>query len=549
MLRIIVVEVRQHMIQSKRPKTVLRSTRANVAQKFLILDGNPLSFAAVPYMAQIMDCEVERKLMKTGRQVGKSTEISADLMTDTISTPHNRSLYVAPRNEQVMAFSKDRLAHMIQYSPVVQDFYVDSSVQQQVKAKEFKNGSMIFLRSCYHTADGIRGLSLNKVYIDEVQDIIADNIPIIEECTYRKNPRGIIYCGTPKTFDNTIEQLWGQTTQHHWAIKCECCGKWNYQLGIEHMGPEFLWCAKCHTRLDPLLGEYVATHPDRDFAGFHVSQLMLAGTPGTGVPWSRVYDKLNDPMYGTAKVYNECLGYSYDSGAKPVTETELIACCDPERPAFTLQRLAPWNMRQTVAAIDWGVPGGNTHTVLTIGGLTGEGKLRVMYARKFPIDQDPTSQIDDIVNDISTAGCALVVADRGGGHVANDFLRKKLTWARVAEIEYKAKVTKGMYFNHESGSWITDRTRAIAGIIIDIKSQNMIFPDALSMKPYFADILSWSAEYNDRLRHYQIIRALNVPDDFGHTLVYLRLGAKKLLVSPRVTEHALEDWAAWGTVA
>lgn len=537
------------MINTTKKKTILQSTRANVAQKFLILDGNPLSFAAVPYMAQIMDCEVERKLMKTGRQVGKSTEMAADLMTDTISTPHNRSLYVAPRNEQVMAFSNDRLAHMIQYSPVVQDFYVDSSVQQQVKAKEFKNGSMIFLRSCYHTADGIRGLSLNKAYIDEVQDIIADNIPIIEECTYRKNPRGILYGGTPKTFDNTIEQLWTQTTQHHWAIKCEGCGKWNYQLGIEHMGPEFLWCSKCHTRLDPLLGEYVANYPDRDFAGFHVSQLMLAGTPGTGVPWSRVYSKLHDPMYGTAKVYNECLGYSYDSGAKPVTETELIACCDPERPGFTLQRKSDWNIKQTVAAIDWGVPGGNTHTVLTVGGLSGEGKLRVMYARKFPIDQDPTSQIDDIVNDISTAGCALVVADRGGGHVANDFLKKKLTWARVAEIEYKAKVTKGMYFNPQSGSWITDRTRAIAGIIIDIKSQNMIFPDGIAMKPYFTDILSWSAEYNDRLRHYQIIRALNVPDDFGHTLVYLRLGAKKLLISPRTTEHSLEDWAAWGTVA
>ena len=143
---------------------------------------------------------------------------------------------------------------------------------------------------------------------------------------------------------------------------------------------------------------------------------------------------------------------------------------------------------------------------------------------------------------INSAGCAIVCADRGGGHVSNAFLRKKLPWAKVHEIEYKAKVNAGMQFNDQSRTWVTDRTRAMAGIIIDIKNQKMTFPSQTVMGPFFADLLTLSCEYNDNLRAYQILRQVDVPDDFAHALTYLRIAARKIGFLPPAKQYTLEDF-------
>ena len=517
-------------------------TRSDYAQKVIYLDGKPFSLTAFPFMATILNSPSERTILQTGRQIGKSTILSSDLIIDSLAIQHYRSLYVAPRNEQVVQFSKDRLAHMIGYSPVIQQFYIDHTVQQQVKAKEFKNGAMIYLRSCFHSADGIRGISANKICFDEIQDIILDNIPVVEECSARKNPRRILYCGTPKTFDNAIAKIWDQSTQYYWAVKCKHCGHWNVPLEVGNLGKNSLICKKCGGGISSASGEYVAKFPGRALVGFHVSQCMIYGAPGTGLPWSRLIEKFEDPVYGMAKFTNECLGFSYDTGTKLLTDADLRACCDEDTVELTTDRQPNWGMVKTYAGVDWGVLGGNTHTVLTIGGVDNEGKLRVLFAKKYPVDQDPVDQVEDICKMINSAGCAIVCADRGGGHVSNAFLRKKLPWAKVHEIEYKAKVNAGMQFNDQSRTWVTDRTRAMAGIIIDIKNQKMTFPSQTVMGPFFADLLTLSCEYNDNLRAYQILRQVDVPDDFAHALTYLRIAARKIGFLPPAKQYTLEDF-------
>ena len=475
----------------------------------------------------------------TGRQVGKSTTLSATILTEQTAIPHYRTLYVAPRNDQVSQFSGDRLSAMINYSPIIMQNFVNNKVTQQSHAKEFTNGSWTYLRSCYHTADGIRGISANSIFIDEVQDILLDNIPVIEECSARKNPKRMIFCGTPKTFDNPIQKMWEQSTQHFWAIKCDHCGHWNVPIKEENLGVNFLQCARCEKEINVLRGEYVAKFPQRAFVGFHISQAMVSGVPGLNVPWSRLREKVDNPLYSTSKLYNECLGFSYDVGSKLLTETELYKCVD-ETAMPALQRNPDWGMYTVCAGVDWGVLGGNTRTVVTIGGLDPTGNLRVMYSRKFPVDEDPVSQVDEIAQIINDSGAVVTAADRGGGVYANGFLKKKLRRSIIHEIEYKAKVNAGMQFNKDSKSWITDRTRALGGVISDVKSQKVIFPGGGFSKEFFDDMLTLTCEYNERIRCFQIIREITVPDDFAHTLVYLRVAARFLAINPRALTHELE---------
>ena len=522
--------------------TYIQATPAGFAQRILYLDGKPFSMKGLPFMVTIMNTKTDREMLMTGRQVAKSTTISAIAVSELAANPFWRSLYVAPRNDQVSQFNNDKLQPMIVNSPLIKENYVDSRCVMQTFSKEFTNGSMMYLRSCYHTADGIRGISANSVYIDEVQDIIIDNIPVIEECTARKNPKRMVFCGTPKTFDNCIQKLWDQTSQHYWAVPCRHCGHWNVPLAKDNIGTEGPICAKCKQPIDIQDGEYVAKHPGVPFIGYHVSQAMICGVPTTGIPWSRLVEKMNNPLYSESKFYNECLGFSYDNGAKLLIEADVLACCDKQRQTMDVNRIAEWGMYTVVAAVDWGVLGGNTHTVLTIGGLDRNGKLRVLYAKKYPVDQDPLAQIENIISIIRKAGVALVVADRGGGSLANSTLRRHLPQMPVHEIEYKARVTAGMQYNAQSRSWVTDRTRAMAGVILDIKNQNMIFPAYAAMKDFIPDLLTLSCEYNDRLRAFQIIRDAGTPDDFAHTLVYLRIGAKQLGVNPRLRTYDLEEF-------
>lgn len=525
-----------------RSKTVVSISRADYAQTVLYLDGKPFTVKAVPYMVPILNCNAEKSILMTGRQVGKSTTLSATILTEQTAIPHYRTLYVAPRNDQVSQFSGDRLSQMIVHSPLVQKNFINSKVTQQSHAKEFTNGSWTFLRSCYHTADGIRGISANSIFIDEVQDILLDNIPVIEECSARKNPKRMIFCGTPKTFDNAIQKLWEQSTQHYWAIKCRHCGHWNVPIKEENLGVEWLCCLKCKKQIYTLDGEYVAMFPERAFVGFHISQAMVSGVEGTNVPWSRLREKVDNPLYSVGKLYNECLGFSYDVGSKIISESELISCCDEDTLSFSIKRKAEWGMYTVCAGVDWGVLGGNTHTVLTIGGLCSDGRLRVMYSKKFPIDQDPTTQVDEIASLINQAGVSVVGADRGGGVYANGFLKKRLRSASLHEIEYKAKVNAGMQYNIEARAWMTDRTRAIAGVVSDIKNQAIVFPAHNVCRDSFTDLLTLTCEYNEKLRCFQIIREINTPDDFAHTLCYLRIAAKKIALAPRAQVHDLEEF-------
>lgn len=521
----------------------INTTPAEFAQRILYLDGKPFSLNGLPYMVTIMNTETERLLLMTGRQVAKSTTVSATAVTELTGRPFWRALYVAPRNDQISQFNNDKLQPMIYNSPLIKKYYVNSSCAAKATAKELLNGSMIYLRSCYHDADAIRGISANSVYIDEVQDIILDNIPVIEECTARKNPKKMTFCGTPKTFDNAIQKLWDQTTQHYWAMKCDGCGKWNVPILKENLGPDGLICKYCGHRLEVQTGEYVAMYPDRAFIGYHISQAMVAGVPQTGIPWSRLYEKMDNPLYSEAKFYNECLGFSYDNGAKLLVEADVRACCDQEYTEMKTQRESKWGIYNVVAAIDWGVLGGNTHTVVTLGGIGSDGKLRVMYSKKFPVDQDPYNQIEEIVKIIYPANPAILVCDRGGGSLANSVMRKKFPHVPLYEVEYKAKVQDGMHYNVQSKSWITDRSRAMAGVILDIKGGKMVFPCFGIMKDNFMpDLLTLSCEYNDTIRAFQIIRDPGTPDDFAHTLVYLRLGAKFFVPAPKRLKHDLEEF-------
>src|SRR6185369_4131171 len=84
-------------------------------------------------------------------------------------------------------------------------------------------------RECFQ-ANGLivhncRGIPADFILIDEFQDILLENIPVIEECASHSEHKLFCYSGTPKSMDNAIEYYFSRfSTQNEWVVPCRAHG-------------------------------------------------------------------------------------------------------------------------------------------------------------------------------------------------------------------------------------------------------------------------------------------------------------------------------------
>jgi len=336
------------------------------------------------HMRRAYDTPARRILLFCARQVEKSTLLGNRAITYSCMVTGCRTLYVSPSATQTKTFSSDRIKDPLETSDVLRAFTMNS-LQQNVFEKQFVNRSKITLRYAFLNADRTRGIPAWQLLIDELQDILSDNIPIIEQCTSHAPERWkrFVYSGTPKSLDNVIEYYRANlSTQGEWVVPCDRHGGdggryWNIlcEKNIEKKG---LVCEKCRELIDPM-------HPDAQWArmveeapfeSYRIPQLM--------VPWKAWSEILLDyERYGRDKFYNEVLGISFDSGLRPLTMKQVQECCLEEvRMSFeALEALRNMSYgRDVFAGVDWGCHDEETR-ILTEGGfkyfqeLTDEDKV------------------------------------------------------------------------------------------------------------------------------------------------------------------------------
>ena len=326
----------------------------------------PFSFSQRSYLRLPYDTPTKRILFKCGRQVEKSTTLGNKCLSYCCVNANFNVLYVSPTNLQTKTFSQDRLKEPVETSDRLKA-WTTSKLSDNVFLKKFVNRSQITLRYAYHNADRVRGIPADMILIDEVQDIITDNIPVIEECASHSNFKIFIYAGTPKSLDNPLEKYWSeQSTQNEWVVPCERHGvpgdpstwHWNV-LGEENIGDKGIICGKCGQPINschpnaqwasmcPNIGKRLKS----PFESYRIPQLM--------VPWLEWGDILDKQKRSSrAGFHNEVLGLSYDSGTRPLTRQDIIDNCIP---GFTM---SPDSMAQVnadlgeaspvFAGIDWG---------------------------------------------------------------------------------------------------------------------------------------------------------------------------------------------------
>lgn len=491
------------------------------------------SFKGREYLRAIYNSSAKRKLLMAGRQVEKSTLLGNSCLSYLLMNPYFRALYVSPSNQQTKTFSRDRIAEPIELSPFLKQT-TNNRLLKNVFEKKFVNHSQITLRFAFLNADRVRGIPTDLVVIDEFQDILLDNIPVIEECASHSDFKYFVYAGTPKSLDNSIEYYWARfSTQNEWVVPCRRHGtpkdksSWHWNiLDEENIGDTGLICSKCRKPIisnDPD-AKWSAINPTPNvknpFEGYRIPQIMVPW-----IDWNDIRNKQR--IYSRAKFHNEVLGRSYDAGTRPLTRRDVQRNCWDELSMNFYKDVRQYCGQYPIfMGIDWG-SGENTYTVVCLGGYLpfAPDRFTVFYWHRFEgVESEPRVQLEIIRNLVAEFNVQKIGADYGGGHWPNDELTRDYGADKVKKYQWVGNVKKKIKFDAQLGvpRHLCHRTEVMSDVFNAIKRANVFwFPRWKEFEdPFGMDMLNIFSEFNERLRMNVYKCAPGRTDDSCHALIF-----------------------------
>lgn len=528
-------------------RKIIKARRSDFVRNLLYLDGKKFSFEGRDYLRPIYDRDDKQVLLKTARQVEKTTYLANNLTVTSVVQPYNKSLYVSPSHTQTRQFSNEKLRPAIEKSPFINKYFQDSRVSTQVFEKGFTNGSYIFLRSAFRTADRTRGISSRILCLDEIQDLLISDIPVIMECTSHFLDGRVLMAGTPKTYDNPIEVYWETTTQNEWIVKCRHCSHENF-LDEQNIAPTDWYtsgklppgpvCKKCQKPIYPSLdGRWVSFKPGSRIQGYRIPQLMVPWICGLYEQWLKLLWKRDNYPFG--QFANEVLGLSYDSASKPVTRDEIIACCSDSRlwnPADLTPHMMEAKKYVLTAGIDWGEgndgsersPTGKirtaSYTVLTIGAYVNQKVWKTLLVKRYMgKETEPDYIVKDVARICRALDVKLIGVDWGHGWGVNNHLVRILGPKVVVQYQHLPKLKQKMKWDPVGFRYHLHRNFMMSELFFDLKHQLVQFPKWVEIEPYAKDILGIYSEYVEYKREIKYDHRPSDPDDFFHSLLYAKL--------------------------
>lgn len=494
------------------------------------------------------------QVWKTGRQLSKSTSLAAHGIVVANAIPFFKTLYVTPLFEQIRRFSNNYVRPFIDQSPIKSQ-WSGTDTENSVLQRSFKNKSLMLFSFALLDADRVRGVSADRIALDEIQDMDPDHIPIIQETMSYSRYAISHFTGTPKSKDNPLEGLYKRSSQAEWFIPCDSCRHWNIPA-IEHdldaiIGPMNIHisekypgtvCAKCRKPINPRAGRWVHRYPERrwQFAGYHVPQLILPVHFGDPEKWNTLL--LKREGFGNmtqAQFYNEVLGESVDAGQKLISETELKAAClldwenkkVPEPKA--MENLL--NYKTRVLAVDWGGGGeeGISFTVVSVLGFRHDGTIDVLWAKRLLIGGDHLAEAAECMRWSNAFNCDFVAHDYTGAGTVREtvMVQAGFNLDRVLAVRLVRSATQDLMIykaptpiNHRA-HYSLDKTRSLLYTCQALKLKQIRFfqydwssQDSPGLIADFLALVENKAESRLGSDIYTITRNTLLSDDFAQAV-------------------------------
>lgn len=257
-----------------------------------------------PYLREIMDClspshPAQRVVVMAGAQVGK-TECGNNWIGYVIHRAPGPMLMVQPTVEVAKRVSKQRLAPMIESTPVLRERVAESRSRDSgntVQVKEFDGGVLIITGA--NSSAGLRSMPIRFLFMDEVDEYPGDvegqgdPVTLAEKRAETFSRRKILLTSTPTIKGlSRIEREYLESDQRRYFVPCPKCGHLDYLTWHEVGHHRIEWeegrsetahmlCGGCGERVEErhktdmlLRGEWRATgESESRTVGFHLSAL------------------------------------------------------------------------------------------------------------------------------------------------------------------------------------------------------------------------------------------------------------------------------------
>lgn len=498
------------------PKNKINISRSEFVEKTLFLNGQPFSLADYPQLVTIYNDDSKDICLKFSRQASKSTTLAMLSVARCAMIPYFKILYVSPTVDQTKVFSRERVEPVMQ-SPIIQNYYMSSSLTTNVFMKQLLNGSRMYLRYALLNASRLRGYSSDMNLFDESQDLRPEIIPIVQETKSRSLHKLTLYAGTPRRSRGTLADIWGRSSMNEFALKCPSCNHWNI-LDEKNIGPTWIICRKCAADLNPQKGRWVSSYSITqapELSGYRLSALHFTGAPW--IDWSADI-LLKQKNYPKAQFHNEVLALEYDEGASPITKPQLQVLCNPEKPM--LKEPSGIDMSYTnILAVDYGPAASTKSNTVAVVLQRRLDKYHVLYAKKFTGHEADFAFLHDEIPRLFTVwNSAFIAADHGLGEATNSELRKRTSFEKIIAFQHEASQREKVLWNKKLLAYTLNRTQTMSDIFSLLKNGKIEFPAWQDMEIFFDDVLNIQSEFDEQLGR---MRYVNIgPDDFFHALLY-----------------------------
>jgi len=492
-----------------------------------------MAFDERKYLLRPYDTPSRKQLFLTSRQAEKSTMLGNKLFSLSGMRPMYTSLFVTPSAMQTTVFSKSRIDDIIDISPLLKAT-TGRGLTMNLLEKEFVNKSKIYLRYAFLSADRIRGLSVNAIFGDEIQDLLVDVMPVIEETASHHLDPIYVYSGTPKTFDNNLYKYWSKSsTMSEWCIPCEHHGgnnpaSWHWNvLGVDNLGKNGPICDRCGNAINPEhpYARWVEHAPGAEFEGFRICRLQVPWFFKNPEKWKEILAAY--ARYPTAQFMNEVMAISYDAGTKPITRAELIRACDPNYLNDEARAEVISRSHRTFFGIDWGT-GEKAYTVLTVGAYCRDDtNFQIIFKKRFdgPL-VDPERQLDEIERLVGVLNCQMIGADYGMGFYPNKRLINKYGPQFVQVFQYSARMPAKVAYSVKLHRCLVFRSPVMADVFHALKRGAIKLPCWTDVQePFGSDILSIFSEYSETQKMLVYNKPRGATDDSFHSLLYCLLAS------------------------
>lgn len=523
--------------------------------------GKPYSLDAYPQFRPLYSKRmVPQCIYLCGRQVAKSSNLSRSEVLTAIQMPNFQQLYVAPLASQSQRYSVLYLNEAIKscaaatqlQNPYFSQFLPkhcrgNIDVVKAVMHKTFLNGASLMLSYAKSDSERARGITADQIDFDEIQSMLIDSVHIVSESLTNSSYNCRRYTGTALTMDSAGEVLWQRSSQGEWGVRCTACNYVNIPNMefdvLQMIGSKGPICAKPHCRrpLNVRNGRWIHKYTDRtdEFPGYRIGQLVLPAIVESPVKWANLVRKVASLPPTT--VLNEIFGISSDFGARLITQGDIdrVSVLDDTDALYERRHT---NYTHRVIGIDWGVAELTSFNVAAVYGVTPNGEVHCLYARRY-VGMNVEEVVEDVVRLYHMWDCAYAAPDFGMGYLSNTMLANR--GLRVVQCQY---VTQNKFLSpksmHGITVWTVDRNTALGTIFHNIKRGKILFSRPEFSKDYTSDLLAPYEELQESevgIYRKKFLRAASKPDDFVHATTFATLVLWQITGNPIVgtlPEHA-----------